>query len=368
MRISLGGLLLVGAMLFFPSAISTESSDRLSFGSPALPTSITFAGEGIPLQDFDVQERLERELLVNAYWHSQTLYTLKKTTRFLPLMEKILAEEKVPDDLKYIAVIESSLANVVSPAGAAGFWQFMPETGKKYGLEISEEIDERYHLEKATRAAAKYLRDAYQKFGSWTLAAASYNMGLAGVDKQLTAQGVDNYYDLYLNTETARYVFRILAMKDIVTYPEKYRFDIGKNEYYKPIATRSVKVEGDVNNWAIWALEQGTTYKNLRLLNPWIRKPQLKNKTRKTYVVEVPADAKPGMRATELKRLKGTDALPDEATTPAQDYIVHEVKKGESLFGLAKRYEVKADDIVKLNDLKSNSLSEGQIIKIPLKQ
>jgi membrane-bound lytic murein transglycosylase D len=261
-----------------------------SIKAPPVPTKLSFAGEDMPMNDFDVRERFDRELMINTFWHSQTLFTLKKTRRFLPTMEAILKKNGVPDDFKYLAVAESGLANVTSPAKAEGFWQFLESSVKRYGLEINEEVDERYHLEKATEAACKYLTESKNKLGNWTLAAAAYNMGDAGVSRAVESQGVKNYYDLLLNTETARYLFRITAIKEIYSNPAKYGFVIDSADYYPTIATYTVTVDSAIDNLAQYAIGQGINYKVLKLLNPWLRKPYLKNKAKKTYTITLPKD------------------------------------------------------------------------------
>ena len=198
--------------------------------APAIPSHMTLAGEEVPLNDFGVREALDRELIVNTYRHSGTILYMKRASRWFPVIKPILAEEGVPEDFKYLAVIESGLSQVVSPAGASGFWQFLKKTGPEYGLEVSSTVDERYHVEKATRAACLYLKEAYEKFGSWSLAAASYNMGMSGVTKRLKEQGVDNYWDLHLNSETARYVYRILAVKKVLESPASFGFKLRESD------------------------------------------------------------------------------------------------------------------------------------------
>lgn len=255
-----------------------------------LPNELTFCDETVPLERLDVRERLDRELLVNTYWQSNTLLAHKRAARWFPMIEGILKEENVPDDLKYIAVIESGLTNVVSPAGATGYWQFMKETAQIHGLEVSAEVDERYHVAKSTRAACAYLKNSYAKYGSWALAAASYNLGQGGVDKQLGRQKRDNYFDLLLNEETARYVYRILAMKEIIRDPERYGFHIRKKDLYQPYRTRTTRITTSVPDLADWAMASGTDYKTLKLLNPWLRDNQLTNREGRSYEVLLPAE------------------------------------------------------------------------------
>lgn len=254
------------------------------------PAEIDFAGEKAPLHVADVRERFDRELLVNANLHATTQLIIKRANRAFPVIEPILRKYGVPDDFKYLAVIESGLVNVVSPAGARGVWQFMPETGKQFGLEINDLVDERYHLEKSTEAACKYLVNARQKFGSWTLAAASYNGGIAGVDRQITFQGVTNYYDLLLTEETARYVFRILALKEIMQKPEKYNFLLQPADLYPVIPARQVQVNASIADLAVFAKEQGINYKILKIHNPWLRDRKLDVAQGKTYTLEIPTE------------------------------------------------------------------------------
>lgn len=253
------------------------------------PESLSFAGADVPLGAFGVREKLDRELLVNTYWHSNTLLMFKRSNRWFPVIEPILERNGIPDDFKYLALIESGLTNAVSPAGATGFWQFMKSTGESYGLQINDEVDERYHVEKSTEAACKYLNDAYAKFGDWALVAASYNMGMGGVSKQLSRQKVDSYWDLLLNEETGRYVYRILAIKEILNNGSAYGFIVRPGDLYEPYTTREVTLDGSVNDLADFALQEGANYNILKTLNPWLRQSYLKNPSRKSYTIELPA-------------------------------------------------------------------------------
>lgn len=253
-----------------------------------LPESADFCGESAPLQKWDVAEKLDRELLVNSYWHSNTLLAIKRSARWFPVIEKILKEEGIPDDFKYLALVESNFTNATSPAGAVGYWQFLAETATEFGLEVNDEVDERYHVEKSTRAACQYFKQAYNKLGSWSLAAASYNMGMLGVQKQMDRQKQNNYYELLLNEETSRYVFRILSMKEIVNNADKYGFVIRPSDIYAPIDSKEVAITGSVEDFAAWCQEYEVSYKDFKLLNPWLRQSYLKNKSGKTYVVKIP--------------------------------------------------------------------------------
>ncbi len=264
-----------------------------------LPDELDFANEEVPMQSLDVREKLDRELLINTYWQSQTLLFHKRANRYFPIIEPILAKNGVPDDFKYLALIESGLQNVVSPAGATGFWQFMKNTAIEYGLEVNGEVDERYHLEKSTEAACKYLKTAYKKYGSWTMAAASYNMGMNGLDRQMKRQKVQNYYDMLLIEETARYVFRIVAIKEIMTKPRDYGFFFRDKDLYPPLKTRTVALNEPVNDFADFAFEHGVNYKILKILNPWLRDAFLRNPGRKTYYIQLPAKGFTGFIASE---------------------------------------------------------------------
>lgn len=258
--------------------------------SLATPDQIEFAGDEVPLETFGVREKLDRELLVNTYWHSNTFLNFKRSNRWFPVIEPILAKNGVPDDFKYLAVIESGLTNAVSPAGATGFWQFLKGTGKEYGLEISDQVDERYHVERSTEAACQYLLDAHERYGDWALVAASYNMGVGGVNKQLTRQKVDEYWDLLLNEETGRYVYRILAIKEILNNGGDYGFVVRPKDLYTSYETRTVLVDSTVNDLAQFALDNGANYNILKTLNPWLRKSYLKNTSGKEYALLFPAN------------------------------------------------------------------------------
>ncbi len=262
----------------------------------SIPEKITFAGESVPIHNFDVRESLDRELLINTYWQSQTLLFIKKSNRYFPIIEPILKANGVPDDLKYIAVAESGLMNVTSPAGAKGFWQIMKGTAKDYHLEVNDEVDERYNLEKSTQVACDYLKKSYEKYGSWAMAAASYNMGRKNISKQIARQKTHNYYDLVLGSETGRYVFRALALKLILEEPEKYGFYVKPSEKYQPIKYKIVTVDTAVADFADFAYQMGVNYKVLKQLNPWLRDNFLTNKNHKTYNIKI---AKIGQRQVE---------------------------------------------------------------------
>jgi hypothetical protein len=286
---TLGVVLISGIFVF---GISGEKKDKLFHEGTAMyfPTTTDFAGETAPLHVVDVRERLDRELLINANLHSTTTLILKRANRAFPIIEPILAKYGVPDDFKYLAVIESGLVNAVSSAGARGVWQFMPETAKEKGMEVNDFVDERYHLEKSTEAACKYLLAAKNKFGSWTMAAASYNGGMNGVNKKIEEQQVTNYYDLALTEETSRYVFRILALKEIMKNPGKYGFNIYPTDLYSPIPTKKIEIDSTITDLASFAKTQGINYKILKIHNPWLRDKKLVNPSKKKYEIEIPTE------------------------------------------------------------------------------
>ena len=253
-----------------------------------VPEKLDFAGESMPLKDPDILERMDRELLVNTYWQSNGLLMFKRAEKYFPTIEPILAKYGVPDDFKYLAIIESGLTNAVSPAGARGVWQIMKTTAKENGLEVNSNVDERYHLEKATEVACKYLLKSKEKLGSWTLAAAAYNAGNTGVSRRLKAQQVSSYYDLLLGQETGRYLFRIVAFKEIFSNPIKYGFNFREKDLYKNVPTYKVKVDTAVTNFSVFAQKYNINYKVLKLHNPWLREPHLLNKSKKVYYIEIP--------------------------------------------------------------------------------
>lgn len=274
------------------SDVSPEKNTSETYVIKALkiPNDLTFAGEKVPTELYDIKERMDRELLVNTYWQSNGLLLIKKAHKYFPLIEPMLKKYGIPDDFKYLAVAESGLENNSSPAGAAGFWQFLKSSAKEYGLEVNQNVDERYNLEKATRIAAEYLKKSKERFGTWTLAAAAYNAGNARIAKNLKRQQVDNYYDLLLNNETARYVFRIVALKEVLSYPKKYGFEFDEEDLYKLPNTQIVEVDTVITNIASFAKTFNTNYKELKLHNAWLRENKLNNKSRKLYQIKIPND------------------------------------------------------------------------------
>lgn len=258
--------------------------------SPKIPDNITIFGEGVPLENFEVYERVDREILVNTYWHSSTILAIKRAARWFPVIEPILKQNNIPDDFKYLAVVESNLENVVSSAGATGYWQFIKSAAKQYGLEVTDEVDERYDVEKSTVAACKYLNTAFQMFGNWTMSASSYNAGMSGIDKWSGLQKTTNYWNLVLGSETSRYVSRIIAMKLIMENPTAYGYDLKDEDLYKPLKFKEVELNASVENFADYSESLGINYKTLKLFNPWLRDTKLKVKNGVTYKIKAPEE------------------------------------------------------------------------------
>lgn len=301
--LALIGVIAVGSTLIFavqsneveeePVANETETTDKsvaetYQISAIEIPEDLNFAGEPVPQEDPEIMERVDREFLVNTYWQSNAILLMKRANKYFPIIEPILKKNGIPDDFKYLAVAESGLENVVSPAGATGFWQIMKGTGREYGLEVNDNVDERYHIEKATQVACDYLNKWKDRFGSWTLTAAAYNAGPAGIQKYMGIQQVDDYYDLLLGQETGRYVFRILAIKEIISNRDKYGFQLDEEDMYEKAPTFTVEVDTAVTNWADFAALYEINYKVLKRYNPWLREPHLNNASRKKYTIEIP--------------------------------------------------------------------------------
>lgn len=265
-----------------------STSDKYEIQALELPENLNLAGERVPIERQHIRERMDRELLVNTYWQSNGLLLLKRANKYFPILEPLLKEYGLPDDFKYLAVAESALIDETSSVGAAGMWHFMKNTGKEYGLEINQNVDERYHIEKSTKVAAQYLIKAKERFGSWTLAAAAYNAGNYGVSRRLEAQGVTSYYDAFLPNETERYVLRIIALKEVLSNPRKYGFKFEEKDLYTMEKTRTIKVDSAITNIALFAKNFGLNYKELKLHNPWLRQNKLNNRSHKVYEIKIP--------------------------------------------------------------------------------
>ena len=273
-----------------PYARSHNPNSEYKVYALKIPDTVHFAGEKIPLTSPDLRERMDRELLVNTYWQSNTLLLIKRANKFFPKIEQILKNEEIPDDFKYLTLIESGLQNVTSPSGAKGFWQIMRNTGIEMGLEINSNVDERYNLSLSTKTACKYIKKAKNKFGTWTLAAASYNRGISGIQKNLNFQEVDNYFDLRLGSETSRYIFRILAIKEIIENPVKYGFIFDKVDLYTEIPVRNISVDTPIVSLSKFAKQFNINYKILKIHNSWLRQNHLNNRSGKKYNIEIPLE------------------------------------------------------------------------------
>ena len=293
-RILLLLIISIVTILFYNANRKTETNPELQthkgykIKALKLPNGLNLAGERVPVEINDVKERMERELLINTYWQSNGILLLKRANKYFPILEPLLKKYNLPDDFKFLALAESGFTDETSSAGAAGMWHFMRTTGKEYGLEINDNVDERYNIEKSTKVAAEYLIKSKEKLGSWTLAASAYNAGNYGISRRLEAQEVTNYYDAKLPNETERYVFRILALKEIISNPKKYGFIFDKEDLYTTQETRVVKVDTAISNLTLFAKEFGMNYKEFKIHNPWLREHHLNNESRKLYKISVP--------------------------------------------------------------------------------
>jgi hypothetical protein len=283
-----------GTILLFTATDENDPGLQISPRNFIIPTvdptmDYWFANERVPVENFDVRERLEREFIVNTYRHSNTILNIKKSRRFFAVIEPILKEYGIPEDFKYTAVAESDFRNATSPAGARGVWQLMEGTALDYGLEVNDYVDERLHLEKATRVACEHLKDYYSKFGSWTLAAAAYNMGASALSKELERQGAESYYDLNLSEETNRYILRLVAIKYVLMNPGHFGFEIEEEETYPPLDNYAVvEVDTTISNLGDFARQFGVSYRMLKIYNPWLRSYTLPNKSGKQYEIKIP--------------------------------------------------------------------------------
>ena len=287
-------LIFILSIIFFNAVnlsdktLEKNTSSTYNIKALKIPSGLSFAGEKVPTELDDIKERMDRELLVNTYWQSNGLLLIKRAHKYFPLIEPLLKKYGIPDDFKYLAVAESGLENNSSPAGAAGFWHFLKSSAKEYGLEVNQNVDERYNLEKSTKVAAEYLKKSKKRFGTWTLAAAAYNAGNARIARNLKKQQVTNYYDLLLNSETSRYVFRIVALKEVLSNPRKYGFEFEEDDLYNLPDIKTVKVDTVITNIASFAKKFKTNYKELKLNNAWLRENKLNNKSRKLYKIKIP--------------------------------------------------------------------------------
>lgn len=284
-------------LLFIYSTPSEKTSDKTYYDAfhenykiftPEIPITIDFAGEEAPIDIFYIREKLDEELLRNTYFHSSTIGLMKRSNRWFPVIEPLLSKYEIPEDFKYLSLVESGFENVTSPKGAKGFWQFMEKTAREYGLEVNDAIDERYNVEKSTKAACEYLLDSYDEFKNWTLVAAAYNAGKRRIHETIEKQGVDNYYEMYLNDETSQYIFRILAVKEIIEKPTQYGFYLREADLYPLIPTKEIKVTKTIPDLYVFASDHKINYRTLKMFNPWLRTDNLPNKSERTYYLKIP--------------------------------------------------------------------------------
>ena len=374
-----------------PNSIS-YSDNNFYVLSLSIPAHLDFCGEKIPSNDYDIKEALEKEFFSSAYWKSNSVTLFHKTQKWFPYIEPILKQEGVPDDFKYLAFIESHMSNATSPAGAAGFWQLVPVSARNYGLVVNDEVDERYHVEKATHAACRHIKDAYNIFKNWTLAAAAYNLGIGGVQRQLKKQNTDNYFDLLLNAETGSFVYRILAYKTLFSSPGHFGIKKKKRAYFSKIPFNVFKVDTAINNLTAFAKHLGSDRATVRLFNPWILKDVIQNTDKHVFEIVVPKNpdadytsylddlARKGnsgmlFNKAGLAELTATDVIvppvePVKADTiPAlvltKKSVYHVAKADELLKNIAAQYHVKPEELRKWNNLGETETAEkGQVLVI----
>jgi len=349
LMLNLSKLVIIYFLIFINTQITYAQfeKDELNYQiySINLPSKIDFAGEKTPIQKHDIIERLDKELLINTYWQSKTILLIKRSKKYFPIIEKILKENNIPDDFKYLAVAESGLEKVTSPSGAKGYWQFLEKTGKEFNLEINNKIDERYHLEKSTQAACEYFKKAYEVFNNWTLVAAAYNMGISGLKNKIQEQKVNSYYDLMLNSETYRYIFRILAIKEIIQNYKDYGFSIEDKDLYQMPKTKNLIIDSAIINITDFALSKKLNYKIIKLFNPWILGNSIPNTNQKKYYIKIP----------ENKYLFSS----------TQDTIIYTCSPRDNIFEISRKYNVDISNIIEWNNiLPSQKLKKNQKIII----
>jgi len=328
-----------------------------------IPKNLNFAGERVPQTDYSIRENLEREFHTNSYWKKNSFLLFQRASRWFPIIEPILKRNGLPDDFKFIAVIESHLTNAVSPRGATGFWQLIESTSINYGLEVNEDVDERYHVEKSTVVACRFMLDAYKKFGNWTLAAASYNLGMGGVETKMAQQNTNSYYDLDLNKETGSYIYRLLAIKTILQNPKQFGFIVGKHSLYTNIPSVKLQVDTTINDLEAFAVKQGYSYKVLKIFNPWLRTDHLLNKYKNTYTIVFPKkeymnrnfdDFETDLLKNEFKNDSLAILLTDTNLLSAKNLeikLIHKVAKDETINSIAEFYEVSVQELCKWNSI-----------------
>ncbi len=378
------GFLFLNGRLSEKDKYQQEFADRYRVYAVTVPTHLNFCNEKAPTHDFEIFERFDRELTINTYFQSQTILNIKRGSRYFPIIEPILKRNGIPDDFKYLCMVESGLSNVISPSNAVGFWQFIEETGRRYGLRINDEVDERYDIAKSTQAACLYFKDAYAEFNNWTLAAASYNMGINGIKGALKKQDVNSFYDLYVNSETSRYIMRLLAIKEIYEHPRVYGYYIPQFLRYPPVPVYSEQITGSIADLIEYAKAHKITYKTFKTLNPWLRKNELKNKDTDTYVIYFPQAGAEHLVSDFYGYDEPSDSadMPTDATEPiivrsdsalakvkAQDSMVyveinHTVERKEDLNSIAMKYHTTVPKIMIWNNLEFTTVKKDQVLRI----
>lgn len=352
----------IRVMNFSVSEVAPGGEDESIYGR-SFPRDLNFAGEKVPGNELPVREAFSKEMGADNYWKSKALTIHRRASRWFPIIEPILKKHGIPDDFKFIAVVESGLTNLVSPKQATGYWQFIESTALQYGLQVDPEVDERYNVERSTEAACKFFKDAYKQFGNWTLVAAAYNMGSGGVEGQLKKQNVRSYYDLLLNRETSRYVFKVLAVKELYTRPEDYGITVRRQDLYKPLPVNKVTVDSSINNLESFAANMGVSYRLLKIFNPWLRGTKLTNHEAKKYVISLPAkdylassfeEEATGAfdsitRNDTMKPLPANVVL--TADTGMKAGLHHKVKEGETMAAIAKHYKIEEAALRAINRL-----------------
>lgn len=352
----------------------------------SIPADLDFCGEKIPSNNYEIRDDLEKEFFSSAYWKTNSMVLFRKAQKWFPYIEPILKQEGVPDDFKYLAVIESHLSNITSPAGASGFWQLLPASARNYGLEVNGYIDERYHVEKATRAACGHIKDAYAVFKNWTLSAAAYNRGIGGIQAALKRQKTDNYFDLLLNRETGSFVYRILAYKTLFSSPGHFGIKKKKWNYFSKIPFTVIKVDSTIESLSLFATQKGIDLHTLRGFNPWILHNSIPNPDKKVYEIRIPKNTSADyssyiadLRAGRAEQLSGPEkSLLEEVsvkdTTTAAvitaniiaepKTLLHIVKDDETLKDLAARYNVKEEDLLNWNNLTDPKAIKGHTLTV----
>ncbi|MCW3078329.1 MAG: Murein transglycosylase [Bacteroidetes bacterium] len=379
----LAGYFVLKIYLYAPSEDSVAySNNNFYVLGLNIPSTLDFCGEKIPSNNYEIKKHLDREFFNKSYWKSNSAVLFAKAQKWFPYIEPILKKEGVPDDFKYVAVIESHLSNIVSPAGAAGFWQLVPGSARNYNLEVNEYVDERYHVEKATRAACRLFKEAHSNFNNWTLSAAAYNLGIGGIQAALKKQNTSNYYDLLLNKETGSFVYRILAYKTLFASPQHFGIKKKKWNYYPLIPFKVYKVDSSITNLSAFAKHIGCNKATVKFFNPWLLQDVLPNPEKKVYEIRVPKNLTADY-SSYIRDLEGEDGslnqdeedAPQKSETPGQDsllnnkkVITHVFKEGETIESISDFYEVKPSNLRTWNNLKEKQEAvPGQTLNIYFK-